>query len=192
MKNVEDIQYIEHLRRHVATFVGFVPQTRRHFDLLAEHIFLTTKSMLSATTLRRFWGYQEREASSASLNTINVLCRMVGYHDWEDFRKRCQEGALDSSELMMSQHILDVKSLTIGQQIQITWLPNRKVVIEYLGDEAFRVLESVHSKLCVEDSFHCQQIVQGQPLFCHTLLRKGCAVMSYVCGKGGGLTFSLL
>lgn len=85
-----------YLRSKVESFIGYRLQTRRHFDMLAETIYANTKSMLSATTLRRFWGYQEKDGG-VSLNTLNVLSRLVGYHDYEEFCSKKDASADDTS-----------------------------------------------------------------------------------------------
>lgn len=180
------------LRSHVETYAGFSMQTRRHFDLLAEMVFVKNKELVSATTLRRFWGYQEKDVCTASIHTLNILSKLVGYNDWASFCNSDADVRSVTSELLHSQNTLDVDTLEIGQRVQVTWHPDRKIVIEFLGGDAFRVLISEHSKLRGGDTFHCKQIVAGQLMYCSSLLREGCAAMSYICGKNGGLTFTLI
>lgn len=180
------------LRTYVETYAGFSMQTRRHFDILAEMLFSKNKELVSATTLRRFWGYQEKGVCTASVHTLNVLSKLVGYHDWMEFCNSDVDTKSIASELLHSQNTLDVDTLSIGQRVQVTWHPDRKIIIEFLGGDAFRVLSSEHSKLREEDTFHCKQIVVGEPMCCTELLRPGYAAMSYICGKSGGLTFNLI
>lgn len=181
------------LRDKVERYVGIRMQTRRHFDALAERIFANSREMVSSTTLRRFWGYQEKDSVAASHNTLNVLSRLIGYTCWDDFVSavnRSDDGT--SSELVQSMHILSSGNLLQGTRLQVTWDPDRLILLEYLGNCIFRVLESEHSKLCEGDTFRCPQIIAGQPMCCENLLRPGHAIMSYVCGRAGGLSFSIL
>ncbi len=175
------------LRNRIEIFIGYKMQTRRHFDMLAEIVFTHTKNMVSATTLRRFWGYQEKDGG-VSRNTLNVLSRLIGYKDFTEFCNKTEEGTQGStSELLGERNILVSSNLAIGNQVYVTWSPDRKITLEYLGEETFRVLESQNSKLQKDDTFHCSQFVSGIPLFCNRLLRTGFPSMSYVCGKNGGI-----
>lgn len=176
----------DQLRCMVETFVGYKMQTRRHFDMLAETLFIHTKSMVSATTLRRFWGYQEH-SGGVSENTVNQLARLIGYADFESFASASDQSSRISSEMLAESHIVSADKLSIGMRIVVTWSPNRKLLLEYIGSETFRVQESKNSKLQKEDTFLCSQFVQGMPLFCNRLLRSGFPTMSYVCGKVGGI-----
>lgn len=180
------------LRSSVETYAGFSMKTRRHFDLLAEMIFVKNKELVSATTLRRFWGYQEKGLCRASIYTLDILSKLVGYNDWAGFCNSGSNAKPMTSELFHSQNVLDVGTLEIGQHVQVAWHPDRKIVIEFLGEDAFRVLSSEHSKLHEGDTFHCKQIVANQPMFCSSLLREGYAAASYICGISGGLTFTLI
>lgn len=179
----EDILY-EALRRRVETFTGVKPETRRHFDMLAQILFERTRAMVSATTLRRFWGYQEAGSSGVSRNTLDVLSRLIGYDGWRTFSLQGDSGG--TSDLMVDRHELAIEGLRVGKQIELTWIPERRVIVEYLGGYAFRVLSSMNSKLMEGDTFQCRQIVEGRPMVCTYLLRPGYPAMSYECGKMGG------
>lgn len=183
-----DTNYIK-LRERVEAFVGMKFQTRRHFDILADLLYTNTKEMVSATTLRRFWGYQEAGSSAPSLNTLNVLGKLIGYTNWEDFRTR-KDSDVSSSEMMNGIHALRFSTLEVGSQLRITWNPDRRIMVEYLGNYTFRVLESENSKLMEKDTFQCMQIIEGQAMCCENLLREGHVAMSYICGKNGGLRYS--
>lgn len=174
----------------VETFVGYKMQTRRHFDMLAETLFIHTKSMVSATTLRRFWGYQE-QSGGVSTNTVNMLARLIGYADFESFVSTADQPSQSSSEMIGESHVVSADRLSIGMRVTVTWSPDRRLMLEYIGSETFRVQESHNSKLQKEDTFICSQFVSGMPLFCNRLLRAGFPTMSYVCGKVGGINVSV-
>lgn len=180
------------LRNQVEHMIGTELKMRRHFDMLAEMVFTKTRNMVSPTTLRRFWGYQEAEVS-VSKHTLDVLSMFVGYRNWDDFKQHAEQHA-DGEEYFGSgflQNIRRVKSETLecGQQVVITWLPNRRVVVVHEGTDVYRVISNENSKLRPGDTFHCSQLVEGQPLFCTDLLREGHAPMNYVGGKDGGIRF---
>lgn len=180
-------EYIK-LQLQVENFIGIKMETRRHFDMLAATVFEHTKQMVSPTTLRRFWGYQDSE-SNASINTLNLLSRFVGYNSWEHFVANTNGKGEVPSDFINERNTLNVEALHTGDKVCLNWSPDRKVIIEFQGLDAFRVLESQNSKLQPNDTFHCKQFVEGMPLLCKSLLRVGYATMDYVCGKNGGIRF---
>lgn len=56
----------------------------RDFAWLSEKVEERTQQRVSASTLRRFWGYVS-EGVSASKFTKNVLANFLGYADFEEF-----------------------------------------------------------------------------------------------------------
>lgn len=182
------------LRSQIEKYIGKEIKMRRHFDMLAETVFIQTRQMLSPTTLRRFWGYQEADVS-VSRHTLYVLCMLLGYSDWDQYEKSVSQLPEDM-KINVSNFLLDVKTvnsdaLECGQEVIVTWMPNRRVVVVHEGADVFRVINNENSKLRKGDTFHCQKLVEGQPLFCSDLLREGHAPMSYVGGQNGGIRFIL-
>lgn len=195
MVTEEEAKVYGELRRQVEHLTGTEMKIRRHFDMLAETVFTQTGNMISPTTLRRFWGYQEAEVS-VSQHTLDVLSMLVGCRNWDDFKQSYEKQAEGGEEASGSGFLLNIKrvkseTLKCGQQVLITWQPNRSVVVVHEGTDVFRVISNENSKLRPDDTFHCMQLVEGQPLICNDLLRKGCAPMSYVGGKQGGIRFIL-
>lgn len=185
------------LRRDIETLAGFSMQTRRDFDRLAELVFHRTGETISTTTLRRFWGYQEqRDDRTVAPHTLNQLSRMLGHADWNGFCEHASAGSPQSEErqsgFVSENNFLDSESLNFGDRIAVTWLPDRRIVIEYQGVEVFRVISAEHTQLLKDDVFSCAHFVQGQPLLCRSLIRVGFATSNYVCGKRSGIKFLVM
>lgn len=185
------------LRRDIETLAGFSMQTRRDFDRLAELVFHRTGETISTTTLRRFWGYQEqRDDRTVAPHTLNQLSRMLGHADWNGFCEHASAGSPQSEErqsgFVSKNNFLDSESLNFGDRIAVTWLPDRRIVIEYQGVEVFRVISAEHTQLLKGDVFSCAHFVQGQPLLCRSLIRVGFATSNYVCGKRSGIKFLVM
>lgn len=58
--------------------------TPKDFDFLSECIFEALHQKVSATTLKRLWGYLA-ENSAPRTSTLDLLAQYVGYADWESF-----------------------------------------------------------------------------------------------------------
>lgn len=197
-----DNNIIQKLKNEVEAFFATSMQTRRDFDRLSAIIFERTGESVSPTTLRRFWGYQKtKEEYSCSPHTVSLLCRIVGARSLEEYEARCQHDAdtangdtdkptNESSAFIKGGEVMETDMLFFGDRIILSWAPNRRVEVEYQGGEVFRVISSENSKLIPGDIFHCRQFVNGEPLYCHNLVRCGVATSDYYCGKQGGIHYT--
>lgn len=182
------------LRKKVEMALGFKPVSRGDFDRMQKCVFKQTGVQISSTTLRRFWGYQEqKEGYGCSTTTVNTLSVLAGYKDVDDFKNSldCQCPNMSNSDFVIDCKILVPSELSVGTRVHLTWNPERMVVLRFEGQDVFRVVESVNSKLQVDDVMRCQQFVNGQPLFCKGLIRTGMPTMDYICGKFGGIRYAV-
>ena len=72
--------------------------------------------------------------------------------------------------------------------MRIAWLPDRKAVLEYIGNNRWRVDEIINSKLHVGDTFSARVIAQGQPLIVDNLQTADQHYDGYTIGGKNGLT----
>ena len=72
--------------------------------------------------------------------------------------------------------------------LAITWAPDRRVLLQHLGEGRFKVVESENSKLKADDSFHCTCFIIGQPLYLDNFIRGNNPPTLFVVGNKGGLT----
>ena len=81
---MENQQAKERLIESVEAVAGRKMQTPKDFDFLSELIFDRLRQHISATTLKRLWGYLP-ETSAPRLSTLNLLSQFVGCESWEAF-----------------------------------------------------------------------------------------------------------
>lgn len=181
---------LEQLKVLVEKTLGKKLVTPKDYDFLSEHIFSRLHIMISATTIKRLWGYL-KENTSPRLATLDVLSRFVGYRDWNEF---CQSvGNCDAiqSDIIMSRS-LNVGQLKKGNKVLVTWLPDRKCVFEFCGGNDFKVLSAENSKIKAGATFRCSFFIEGEPLFLDHLIQSGMPSTSYVAGKINGIRFELV
>ena len=82
--------------------------------------------------------------------------------------------------------------MEIGQQVAISYPPNRKLTIENLGDNHFRVTDSENSKLLKGDLLTLTHIVRNYPLLVAEVIRNGENLGAFTAGKAQGIDFELL
>lgn len=179
----------ESLRKAVEMTIGRNMHTPRDFDYLSMCIYDRTKDTISAMTLKRFWGYLgKKNIRQPRLDTLNILSQLIGYTDWESFLHHSSQNNLIESDFILNNQMY-TNSLKVGTEIRIKWNPNRSILIRYEGHELFTILESINSKLCKKDTFHCGQFIENEPLFLSCLIHKGSAPCNYVCGKENGIKY---
>lgn len=169
--------------------VGKTLQTPVDFEWLEEKIEARVKEHISASTLMRIWGY--RPGVSTRQSTLDILARFLGYADYVTF---CNWPPSNSdepqSDEVMSTH-LRTADLTIGQQVELTWLPDRRCVVQLCSDGSFEVKEAENTKLSVGDTFRCDIFIESEPLYLSLLIHEGRPPMVYVAGKKDGIRFQL-
>ncbi len=160
-------------------------KTPADFVYLSGVIFERCGETISETTLKRIWGYIEGY-DTTRFHTLSILARFVGYNDWDDFVRENVIDPNEQSEEIM-QKCIYTKNLKAGDKIYYTWNPDRECLVEYLGDNVFKVLESKNSKVQKNDTFVTAFFIEGQPLYLDDLTRDGETYAMFVVGKNGGL-----
>ena len=181
---------LEQLKAKLENTLGREMKTPRDFDFLAARIYTLTHTHISSTTLKRMWGYLEKEQNhKPQIFTLNILARAAGYKDWESFEKSSEA---ESDSDFINNECLQASTLITGDTIRLTWEPDRTVTIRYEGIDMFTVTESVNSKLSIGDTFHVQYFINGEPLQLFCLVHEGGKPTNYICGRNGGIAFNLL
>ena len=93
------------------------------------------------------------------------------------------------SSPIMSRRLSVAKELNVGEQLRLTWQPDRVCDIEYLGNLQFRVIASENTRLKANDTFCCSLIIEGEPLYLSQLQQGDQEQTNYVCGKRGGIRY---
>ena len=157
-------------------------------DLLTLDIESMTGEHIGVNTMKRLLGFIVDERTPR-ISTLNIIARYLGYADWESLRL---EDAAHSNSVFDNRDELLACSMLRGQKLLITYSPNRKLVIEYVGDNHFLVLESENGKLQKGDLLTLTHIVRGYPLLVAEVMRDGRSLGAFTAGKSQGIDFELL
>ncbi len=156
------------------------------FDDLSEDIESATSELLSASTLKRLWGYVNY-MSNPRTYTLDVLSRYVGFQNFDAFCSQIHQSEEFVSGFL-SEDSLVAETLTPGERVRIGWNPDRLVTLEYKGDNRFEVVEVHKSSLLVGDQFVLPAIVKGYPVYIPHIERGGILTPMYVAGYKDGIT----
>lgn len=157
-----DIPQINTLRLAVEKYVGFKMHTHTDFIELVDQIEKQLHEHISESTLERLWKYSTRSYKTVSIRTLDVLAEFSGYLSWDNF---CSElETISQEEYEIVEEVLYSDTLSEGQILKITWLPNKTIKIKYLGNNQYVILNSENSKLVKGDTFYCLSITIGQEM----------------------------
>ena len=84
---MEEENAFELLRKAIEDKAERSMRTPKDFDILSEYISNETHQKVSASTLKRFWGYLS-ETSVPRVSTLDILAQYVGHTDWNNFLKQ--------------------------------------------------------------------------------------------------------
>ena len=176
----------ELLKKEVERVMGRQLKEARDFEELSNLLLSHTHERLSPTTLKRLWGYLPHEEVQTRRHTFDVLARLVGFHDYEDFCARA-EGLNDVQSGILAEASISTEGMRRGQRMVITWRPDRKIVVRHLGGSQFEIVEAENTKLSVGDTFRCHLMIQHEPLYLDDVVHLGRPAMVYVAGQRDGV-----
>ena len=184
-----DDKAIKQLRQDVERHYGHEITGPHDFEDLADKIADVTDERLSVSTLKRLWGYVDGY-NTVRLATLGVLSRYVGCRDWAEF---CDSLTAEDTSDWHYAPVIPISTLKRGDRIEVTWHPGRRIVVQYMEQGRFRVVECERCKLAVDDTFSCIGMVNGERLVLTQVERIGNDyAKTYVCGKNGGIQARIL
>ncbi|MCM1293478.1 MAG: hypothetical protein NC111_04825 [Bacteroides sp.] len=160
-------------------------QYSQQCEALAMAIQEETGQTLSTTTLKRMLGFVNGPAQSRP-SSLDILAQYLGYPDYKLLAQDLGENT-EISEFRLVENITS-DDLMEGEQIQVTYHPNRVLVLSYIGQNLYLVNESRGSKLQKGDKLLISGFYVGFELLISDVERGKQHLGSYVAAKQGGLT----
>lgn len=182
--NMADENKLAALRSSIENTLNRKVATPKDFDWLSQKIYNRLGVMVSATTLKRVWGYLPDDTTQPRQGTLSVLTRLVGYPDWESFINDNNVRNEVQSNMILGRS-LNSADMKVGSELLLSWQPDREVRVRYNGANRFEVTESRNSKLSAGDTFTCSMFIDDEPLYIYNLPY----AEAYVCGKKSGIHF---
>ena len=92
--------------------------TPKDFDLLRMCIYERLHTMISATTLKRIWGYLDEEVQTRK-GSLDILAQFIGYKNFEDYSAKAKICNKTQSSPVMSRRLNVPEELKAGDDEQI-------------------------------------------------------------------------
>lgn len=153
-------------------------------ELLSLDIESKTGVRIGATTLKRLVGFAQDERTPHT-STLDAIARYLGYAHWEELTKIEDAG---NSGFDSPDEEIRSSDLPVNACVEITYLPDRLVRMQYLGNQRYRIVESQNSKLQTGDEVEIQNFVLHHPLLVLNVWRNGESLGSFTAGRVSGLS----
>ena len=187
MTNIKSMQKtnpeISELKQQIEESLGRKMKTSADFTFLSGAIWERTHENLSASTLKRIWGYVDGPDKTRN-STLDILSKFLGLKDWDDFLEHISQN--EGSDQVTTEHI-KAEDLAVGDLISVSWKPNRHCTFRYLGDYQFIVEHAENSKLKVGNTVRCGLFIRGEPLYLNDLVQGNNPPVAFVVGNKDGL-----
>ncbi len=181
-----NIPELSELLRQVERKFGHRLSTTTDYELLSFVMEREIGEMVSASTLKRLWGYVSY-SSTPRIATMDTLCRYIGHKDFRAFCKSLKDSDAVVSAFFSTKAV-ETAEMEEGTTVQLGWSPNRLVSLKCLGGSRFEVLSAENTKLQVGDRFEASEFLLGAPLYIASVLHAdGTKTPPYVAGKVEGL-----
>ena len=153
-------------------------------EYLSLDIASKTGVRIGATTLKRLVGFanDEREPHTS---TLDAIARYLGYAHWQELSAIEDKG---NSDFDSSDEEIRSADLQPDAIVEITYLPDRKVRMRYLGNYHYKIVDSENSKLQVGDELEVQNFVLHHPLLAMNVWRHGESLGQFTAGRVSGLS----
>lgn len=163
----------------------------RDFDYLSG---LTSKTgmRISASTLKRIWGYNKDITSTYRpyRYTLLSLVNFLGFNSLEDFLKHSESPETESASYMGETVTTD--EIMPGSIVEITWHPDRSCSLTCLEKGVFRVVHSENGHLNPGDMVKFRSLTQNAPLYFNEVVRPATdEKFIYTAGQRTGIRFSI-
>lgn len=185
-KMSKQIPELNYLLSEVEKRYGRRLTTSTDFEALSVVIEHEINEMLSASTLKRLWGYVSSNPVPR-ISTLDILCRYIGKRDFLTFCENIKKSPEFESSFFTAKFVSSF-DLQEGCTVEIGWNPNRVVRLQYLGGSKFKVLSSLNSQLKADDEFEVSSFILGYPLYISRIFRDGEYTPLYIAGSNDGLT----
>ena len=153
-------------------------------EILSLDIESKTGVRIGATTLKRLVGFAQDERTPHT-STLDAIARYLGYAHWDELSKIEDNG---NSDFETPDDEVRSADLQTGACVEITYLPDRRLILEYLGNNRYQVTASENSKLQKGDEVEILNFVLHHPLLVVNVWRNGESLGQFTAGRVSGLS----
>lgn len=182
---------LERLKKEVETRLNFPLNAPDDFTRLSDLLKDEGCGTISATTLKRIWGYISDIGADYRPNayTVTALCKLLGFKDMEEFL--ATDLPIQSREY--SGRFIESQKIPIGAEIELRWQPNRVCILLHEKPTLFKVISVENSTtLRKDDMVECGCFTQHAPVYFPRVFREGANPSTSMAGAANGITYKII
>ncbi len=186
-----DTENLNRLKKEVEARISFPLNAPDDFSRLSDMLKEKSCGYVSATTLKRIWGYISDTGADYRPNayTVTALCNLIGFKNIEEF---CSADFHIQSRDYTGEYI-ESQKLPIGAEIELRWQPNRICVLRHENSTLFKVISVENSTtLRAGDIVECGCFTQHAPAYFPRVFHEGANPYTAMAGSASGITFNIL
>lgn len=177
---------IEELKTLIEERYGHALNTSTDFEEFSLYVSRKNGKNLSASTLKRLWAYVG-DTHKPRICTLDTLAQLLDHKDYHSFTMWLKTSTRYNSLFFNANQVLS-DELTQGTKLEIGWSPNRILLLRYLGNSMYEVVQSTNSKILPGDRFVTGCFIKNYPLYLPYIERNNEHTSPFVAGRNGGLT----
>ncbi len=182
---------LDRLKKEIEERLNFPLNAPDDYSRLSDLLKDEGCGTVSATTLKRIWGYISDTGADYRPNayTVTALCKIIGFKDIDEFS--ASELPIQSREY--SGKFIESNKLPENVMIELRWQPNRICVLLHIKATLFKVISVENSTTLHEgDLVECGCLTQHAPVYFPRVFREGANPTTAIAGSASGITFNLL
>ncbi|MDE6648879.1 MAG: hypothetical protein K2K45_03010 [Muribaculaceae bacterium] len=190
-RNHIDIEQLDLLKKQVERRLNFPLKAPDDYSRLSDLLKDEGCGTVSATTLKRIWGYISDTGSDYRPNayTVTALCRLIGFRDIEEFC--ASDFPVQSHEF--SGKFVESHKLPQDIEIELRWQPNRVCILRHVKATLFKVVSVENSTTLREgDLVECGCFTQHAPAYFSRVFSEGRDPSTSIAGSASGITYRIL
>lgn len=157
-------------------------------ERLALDIESKTGEKLGFTTLKRLLGFTSEHAQPRQ-STLEILARYIGYKSYRELEDAINNRG-DSDFDCKTESVLSC-CFPANAEINISYLPNRRLKLKHVKEDEFIVMESINGSLLPGDIIFVYNFTSGLPMIAINVIRQGKSLGRYVAGEKFGISFEI-
>lgn len=175
----------DEILKRIKETAGLSMTTSSDFEALSQAVKDKTGESLGVNTLKRIFGYKTQKVEPRQ-STKDILARFLGKSSYASFVKELGNEA--DISMFTPVNGIEVRELTPGAKIKLTYDPDREFMLTYLGDCNFIVNEVRGSHNIKEgDVMTITQIIKGHRFVASHVIRNNEDLGGYESAKDNGV-----
>ncbi|HWY98054.1 MAG TPA: hypothetical protein VNY36_03110 [Bacteroidia bacterium] len=154
-------------------------------EALASAMNAVCGNKISASTLKRLWGFTKASEGQPRIWTLDIIAEYVGYKSWEELQNDIAGNKVSKNKRIES---VDCSLLKPGKRFTVMFGKVAFIKIEYKAKNWFTVLDAHKVALKAGDEVQIEKMQLDFPVLIKKMKRSGTLTTALIIGGVTGIT----